>query len=351
MSALDSKAFGRPLGAITLFAPTIFVNAWLLFLVQPLFAKMALPLLGGASSVWNTAMVFFQAALLLGYLYAHVLSRTLPMRWQLVVHAGVMALAFPVLLLSIGASWQNPPAEAPAGWLLALFAACVGLPFFALAANAPLIQRWFARTDHADAKDPYFLYGASNLGSVLALLAYPLLIEPGLALRSQSWLWSGGYAVLAVMILACGLYAFRRPAAATAATEPAVPSDTPIDWRTRAHWCALAFVPAGLMLSVTTTITTDLVAVPLLWVVPLSLYLLSFVFVFARRQILKREWVLRAQAVLLFAAALAPFLASGGNTVIQLAIILAAFFATALAAHGELARRRPPATQLTEFYL
>ncbi len=350
MTASLSAPRAHRLEAIALFAPTIFLSAWLLFLVQPLFAKMALPLLGGTPNVWNTALVFFQAVLLLGYLYAHLLSRFAPPRLQLGLHALVLALAFIVLPLGIDAVWRNPPAEAPTGWLFALFGACVGLPFFAISANAPLLQRWFARTGHAHAHDPYFLYGASNLGSVLALLAYPALIEPLLPSRGQSWLWTGSYALLAVMIVGCGLISVggrddHRHAASTPADHGGV------GWNERLRWIALAFVPSGLLLSVTTFITTDLVAIPLLWVVPLSLFLLSFVFVFARKPVIKHGWMLTAQAPLLIAAASVIFVFGSSGAFWLMGVVLAAFFVTAMVCHGELARRRPATRHLTEFYL
>jgi len=343
------------LQAIALFAPTIFLSAWLLFLVQPLFAKMALPLLGGTPNVWNAALVFFQATLLLGYLYAHLLTRFVPMRLQVGIHAGVLALAFVVLPLGIGAAWQNPPAEAPTGWLFALFGVCVGLPFLAVSANAPLLQRWFARTGHRDAHDPYFLYGASNLGSMLALLAYPLLIEPLLPLQGQSWLWTGGYMLLAVLIVGCGLLTpgtlGRAKAATDSATSGTKSPARPISWRDRGWWIALAFVPSGLLLSVTSFITTDLVAIPLLWVVPLSLFLLTFVFVFARKPLIKHEWMVKVQAPFLIAAATITFLGSSGAALWQMGVVLASFFVLAMVCHGELAARRPAAVHLTEFYL
>lgn len=350
MTATLPTQRARPLEAIALFAPTIFISAWLLFLVQPLFAKMALPLLGGTPNVWNAALVFFQAMLLLGYLYAHLLSRFAPPRLQLGLHTLVLALAFVVLPLGIGAAWQNPPAEAPTGWLFALFGACVGLPFFAVSANAPLLQRWFARTGHPQAHDPYFLYGASNLGSVLALLAYPALIEPLLPLRGQSWLWTGGYALLVVMIVGCGLISIGGPADATR-TRVEMADDGAVVWRKRLHWIALAFVPSGLLLSVTTFITTDLVAIPLLWVVPLSLFLLTFVFVFARKPPIKHRWMLIAQSPLLIAGASVTFLFATKGGFWSMGIVLLAFFVTAMVCHGELARQRPAARHLTEFYL
>jgi len=350
MSASLFAPRARRLEAIAFFVPTIFVSAWLLFLVQPLFAKMALPLLGGTPNVWNTALVFFQAVLLLGYLYAHLLSRFVPLRLQLGLHALVLALAFVVLPLGIDAVWRDPPAEAPTIWLFTLFGACVGLPFFAISANAPLLQRWFVHSGHAQAHDPYFLYGASNLGSAIALLAYPALIEPLLTLRGQSWLWTGVYAALAVMIVVCGL--ITAGGRGVLAAAPGARDDgKAVTWNQRLQWIGLAFVPSGLLLSVTAFITTDLVAIPLLWVVPLLLFLLSFVFVFARKPLIKHAWMLKAQAPLLIAAALVTFIFASSGAVWMMGVVLAAFFVTAMVCHGELVQRRPAARHLTGFYL
>ena len=192
------------------FAGTMLLGAFLVFSIQPLFARMALPLLGGAPAVWNTAMVFFQSALLAGYAYAHCLSRCLGPRGQVAGHLSLLALASLSLPVAIGGGWEPPAGAMSIPWLIALMAWTVGLPFLAVAATAPLIQRWFADSGHAAAGDPYFLYGASNLGSILALLSYPLLVEPTLTLQQQGWLWAAGYGALALAITGCGLVVWRR---------------------------------------------------------------------------------------------------------------------------------------------
>src|SRR5947207_3137631 len=189
----------------------IFLSAALLFAVQPMFTKMVLPRLGGAPSVWSVAMVFFQAALLAGYAYAHLLTRYAPGRASVVIHVAVMLVACLALPLHIATGWGRPPEIGEAFWLLGLFAVSIGLPFFALAANSPLLQAWFARTDHPAAKDPYFLYAASNVGSFLALLAYPTMIEPLIPLRDQTRLWSVGFFVLILLIADCGYLLWRMP--------------------------------------------------------------------------------------------------------------------------------------------
>src|SRR6266550_194306 len=187
----------------------IFVSASLLFAVQPMFTKMVLPRLGGAPSVWSVAMVFFQAALLAGYGYAHLLTRYAPGRMSVVIHLLVMITACLALPLHIATGWGKPPAVGESFWLLGLFAVSIGLPFFALAANSPLLQAWFARSDHPAAKDPYFLYAASNVGSFLALLAYPTVIEPFVGLDDQARAWSVGFCLLILLLAACGVLLWR----------------------------------------------------------------------------------------------------------------------------------------------
>jgi len=342
------------------FGSTIFLSAWLLFQVQPMFAKMALPLLGGAPGVWNTALVFFQAVLLLGYLYAHFLGTRLPFKAQVIVHLVVLAVAFIALPVAIGDSWRQPPEGMPVAWLLGLLGASVGLPFFALSATSPLLQRWFGETGHESARDPYFLYGASNLGSLMALLVYPLLIEPNLALDDQSLFWTLGYVMLALAIAACGCIAFYylrrvRPAAEAEPERRIARPTGPVlgapTLKVRLQWVALAFVPSGLLVAVTTLMTTDLVAIPLLWVVPLTLYLLSFVFVFARRQILPLRTMIVIQAPLLILTALIATWNLTKYLYPIIGLMLLTLFVTAMVCHGRLAESRPPARHLTEFYV
>src|SRR6266481_48806 len=201
---------GRALLLAT-FTAAITLSAALLFMVQPMFTKMVLPRFGGAPSVWSVAIVYFQTALLAGYAYAHVLTRYAGPRASVVIHLAVMIAAAFALPLSIPTGWDRPPAAAEALWLMGLFTASIGLPFFALAANSPLLQAWFARTDHPAAKDPYFLYAASNVGSFLALLAYPTVIEPLVRLGDQTQLWSAGFVVLILLIAGCGVLLWRAP--------------------------------------------------------------------------------------------------------------------------------------------
>jgi hypothetical protein len=338
---------GQRVGILPLFAITLFASALLLFWVQPMFSRMVLPALGGSPAVWNTAMVFFQTALLAGYLYAHLVSRWLSLRRQLALHLVLLTLAALSLPIAIAPDWTPPTAGTPVLWLLALLAWCLGLPFLVVASTAPLLQKWFAASGHPAAHDPYFLYGASNLGSMLALLGYPLLLEPILTLDRQNQAWALGYAGLAVLVAICGLAAGRPQA--RAAPDHAAPATNAIGWGRRLHWLALAFAPSSLLLAVTSHITTDLASVPLLWVVPLSLYLLTFVIVFARKPLLAHGWMVKAQPFVVIPLVL--LFTETGASWLALLLHLAAFFVTAMVCHGELAKRRPATSHLTEFYL
>jgi hypothetical protein len=332
------------------FTLAIFTSAALLFVVQPMFAKIVLPRLGGSPQVWSVAMVFFQAALLAGYGYAHLLTRRAPGRTSVIIHVVVMLAACAFLPLHIAESWGRPPSSGVALWLIGLFTVSIGLPFFALAANAPLLQAWFARTDHPSAKDPYFLYASSNVGSFLALLSYPTLIEPFIRLHDQTMIWSVGFGVLILLIAGSGLLAGRWsiPDAAldTMDTEAA-----PVHWGDALAWVGLAAVPSGLLLAVTAHISTDIAAVPLLWVVPLALYLATFVIVFSRRPLIPHWLALAVQPFLIIVIVAVLIFDPVKHIVWQIAIHLTVFFVCALVCHGELARRRPPARNLTSFYM
>lgn len=330
------------------YTAAIFVSAALLFAVQPLFAKMVLPKLGGTPAVWSVAMVFFQAMLLAGYAYAHALTRLVPGRVSVAVHLAVMVMAVFALPLGIAAGWGRPPAAGQEFWLLGLFAASIGLPFFALSANGPLLQAWFARTGHPQAKDPYFLYAASNVGSFLALLAYPFVIEPFTRLPQQTMGWTVGFYALILMIALCGVFLLRsRDSLPDIATDDAAPPT----FRDALVWIALAAVPSALLIAITAHISTDVAAAPFLWVVPLALYLATFVIAFQSRPILPHRFVtfIAPLAVIMLVVSLA--LGAADQIVVLIALNLVGFFVLALMCHGELARRRPPARYLTSFYL
>jgi hypothetical protein len=336
---------------LAVYTAAIFVSALLLFSVQPLFTKMVLPRLGGSPAVWSVAMVFFQSLLLAGYAYAHLLmqikNRTIPVA----VHLVLLVVALLTLPLSISGGFGEPPTSGYAFWLLALFAVSIGLPFFALAANNPMLQAWFVRTGHPAAPDPYFLYASSNIGSFLALLSYPVLLEPMFTLRTQNLIWTVGYGLLILLIAGCGALLLRSPALAAAdlqveATDVPAPS-----WLQRARWIFLAAVPSGLLIAVTAHISTDVAAAPLLWVLPLSLYLLTWVLVFQSRPLIPHWLMLQLQPLAI--AGVVILLAVGGeqNLLLTLGGHQLCFFVIAMACHGELARTRPPAKYLTGFYV
>ena len=271
-----TRALGR--AAPALYAITLFLSALLLFAVQPMFAKMVLPRLGGAPTVWSVAMVFFQAALLTGYVYAHLLIRYLPLGTGALLHLGVLAAAAITLPIGIAYGFGTPPTSDIAIWLIGLFAVSIGLPFAALSATAPLLQGWFAASGHPQAGNPYVLYAASNLGSFAALVAYPSVIEPLLSLTRQAEWWSISFAVLVLLIATAALFVARRPSLASTAAPSA-----PASMRDRLAWVALSAIPSGLVIAVTSYMTTDVAAAPFLWVLPLALYLLTFVAVFRER--------------------------------------------------------------------
>jgi hypothetical protein len=332
------------------FTAAIFVSAALLFVVQPMFTKMVLPRFGGAPSVWSVAIVFFQAALLAGYAYAHWLTRYAPGRASIVIHLAVTIAATVALPPAIATAWGRPPPAGEALWLIGLFVTSIGLPFFALAANSPLLQAWFARTDHPAASDPYFLYAASNVGSFLALVSYPIAIEPFVRLGDEARFWSVGFGLLIALVAACGALLWRSQ---TLAPDTALEREAsaPPRWRDAGIWAALAAVPSGLLVAVTAHISTDVAAVPLLWVLPLALYLLTFVIVFARAPLIPHWLVVAVQPLGIVALVVAIIFDPLKSIVGLVALHIGVFFINALMCHGELARRRPPAEYLTGFYL
>jgi hypothetical protein len=337
---------------VALFSTTLFVSAFLMFLVQPMIARMVLPLLGGAPAVWNTCLVFFQALLLCGYGYAHGATAWLDARRHTIVHAVVLLM--PLLVLPIGLKQATPPpTQNPIGWLLLVLLMSIGLPFFVLSTSAAVLQKWYTSTDGEGADDPYFLYAASNLGSFIALIAYPLVVEPTLRLQQQTQLWTAGYAVFVALALTCAASVWRQRTASRSAHAGAVAAARAeaISWRRKAHWTLLAFVPSSLLMAVTTHMSTDVAAVPLMWIVPLALYLLTFVLAFSPKAAGVRALANRLMPLGVVALTLVLIAQVNSPLAVIIPLHVLVFAMMALVCHGALAADRPSASRLTEFYL
>lgn len=331
-----------PLPGRPLFVFTVFLGSFLLFLVQPMFARVALPSLGGAPGVWSVALVFYQGALLAGYIYAHILTKR-GGRVQPLIHLGLFAAAavtLPIALRSIG----GYEAIGPTIWLLLTLTVSIGPVFFVVSSQAPLLQRWYAMGAKTAGRDPYFLYAASNAGSLLALAAYPLVVEPYLGVETQRVAWSAGFVLLALLTGLAGRGLRLEPALEEEKAEP-------VTFKQYAYWTALAAVPSGLMLSTTSYLTMDIVSVPLLWVIPLGLYLLSFVIAFSEGGAVFVRQARFISPLLLLAIGSFAFQAEGLFAFLFAMAGLILLFYVALALHGELARTRPAPASLTNFYI
>lgn len=329
-----------------LFGITLFLSAALLFLVQPMVAKMLLPALGGTPNVWITCMLFFQAGLLVGYAYAHAGCRWLGVRVHGCLHLTLLLAAFAFLPIDL----TTTSAEGdPTSWLLGSLLLGVGLPYVMVSSSAPLLQKWFAV--QSGSRDPYFLYAASNLGSFAGLLSYPFLVEPALRLHEQSSLWMWGYVVLALLVVVCGVPLMRLSRSADDSTAQVEQTSDPPTALTRLRWVLLALVPSSLMLSVTMHLTTDIAAVPLLWIVPIAIYLLSFVLVFARWSLIPHCLMLRSMPAAVIVLVFVLLSEATEPPELLIAIHVIGLFWLCMTCHGELARTRPAAVYLTEFYL
>jgi hypothetical protein len=330
---------------VAVYATAIFLSALLIFAVQPMFTKMVLPTLGGSPSVWSVAMVVFQASLFIGYFYAHLLTHGLKPWRAAIVHLVFLLVVAASLPLGIAKEFGMPPEHGVTLWLIGLFFGSIGLPFIALAASAPLLQNWFISTGHKEAGNPYVLYSISNLGSFAALLAYPTLIEPLFSLTTQISLWSIGFYALAALVAVAG---YRNLDASRKEAEAVGPRPSATQCLL---WVVLAAIPSALVIAITAFISTDLAAAPFLWVLPLALYLLTFVAVFR-----ERPWVDHATVQRLVPYGVAPlaFGAMSADQVFWLVMIvinLMIFVVIALACHGEAYRTRPHRGRLTEYYL
>ncbi len=365
-SAAPTAAFGKPAteagpGTLWLYTLTMLLSALLLFSIQPMFAKMVLPVLGGSPSVWAVALAFFQGALLAGYCYAHALIRLLPAKLTGLLHLGFCLIAFLALPIALPESWQEPPLGDAYLWQFGLFAVAIGLPFMAVAANAPLLQAWFARTGHAQSADPYFLYAASNLGSFFALLGYPLVLEPMFGVKALSGFWMLGYLCLILGIATCFAVIWKRQAVSGVRSIEAASGDDRLagvgpNWQNRLTWIGLAMVPSALLTAFTTHIATDVASAPLIWVIPLALYLLTFVIVF-RDSVIRSSrddstdvlsWIHVVSIFLVFLQ-LSQRWVEGWFLTSSLGFIV--FMSSTLIAHRTLYESRPSASSLTEFYL
>jgi hypothetical protein len=353
MNTHSANSTDRNISLIVLFALTLFTSASLMFVLQPMFGKILLPLLGGSPSVWNTCMVFYQSMLFLGYLYAHYISTRHTEHRQIQIHAIIILISLIALPLALPENTSPPTESNPTFWLLGVLFLAIGLPFFVVSTTAPLLQKWFSKIGHHTSHDPYYLYTASNAGSLLALLSYPFLIEPNIGLENQKFLWSIGYVFLALLVSGCAVILWRSQ---SAKAQTSVADDNPVaddlDNKTIFHWLALAFVPSSMLLGLTNFISTDIASVPLLWIIPLTLYLLSFIIVFSKWNANIHPWMVKLQPIVLL-----PFIAySFINPAIlpfwlDLILHLAAFFLAIMVCHGELAKSRPHTRHLTTYYL
>jgi len=349
-TVLNETSIGQPAWARAAapwaFGGAMLLSATLVFALQPMFSKMVLPRVGGGAAVWTVALVFFQGALLAGYAYAHLLTSRLSLPRQIVVHAAVLVLAGMFLPIAVASGFDAPPTSGQGFWLIALFAASVGAPFAAVSATAPLLQSWFARTGRPDANDPYYLYGASNAGSLAALLAFPLLLEPQLGAHEQSIGWTIGFVLLGLAIMGCAFLAWRAgaPAAQAVAASHATSS-----LRERGKWVLLGLLPSALLVAATTHITTDVASAPLLWVIPLALYLLAFIMAFSQRTWLPPRVTALALPALV-AVTLVTAWSAGDWRLLSITVLGTLWLGTYVCCRA-LYETRPGADRLTEFYL
>ncbi|MGR8929326.1 MAG: fused MFS/spermidine synthase [Gammaproteobacteria bacterium] len=350
----NTKISSQPgLSPVILFAGTLFLSALLMFVLQPMFGKLLLPLLGGTPAVWNTCMVFYQTLLFGGYFYAHWLTNRVADLRQIQMHSALMIFSLFALPVALPID-PNPPTDTdPTFWLIWTLFIAIGLPFFVVSTTAPLLQKWFSHLGHHSSHDPYYLYAASNAGSLLALLSYPFLIEPHIGLADQRWYWSLAYGLLCVFILICAVALWRSQSENGDEENIVIGDDIPeLTLKQQLHWLVLAFVPSSLLLGLTQYISTDIAAVPLLWILPLTLYLLSFILVFSKWADRIRPAMLAAQpAVLLVFIAYSFINPAVLPYWLDLVLHCAAFFLAAMVCHGELAKHRPHARYLTRYYL
>ena len=338
------------------FSLTLLVSSFLLFLVQPMIGRMLLPSLGGTPAVWNACVLFFQAILLGGYAWAHYGPPRLGVRNHMLIHLALLAGVCLLLPMQLVEEWAVPVNGNPLGWLIGQLVLCVGLPFFVISSSAPLLQRWFGLLGDDGDSEPWFLYAVSNTGSLVALISYPFFFERYLGLTDQGWFWAFGFMLLAILFVICGFVTLKlapgKRLARAATVEQSVGENYgPLTWRQRFNYIILAAIPSSLMLGVTTIVSTDVGSFPLMWSIPLALYLLTFVFVFAKRQLIPHGWLIYVLPLLLLLMPLISLINAGRNPIQLISIHFGVFFVVAMVCHGELSRQRPSVSQLTEFYL
>jgi hypothetical protein len=341
--------------AMVVFTASIFTSATLLFVVQPMVGKLLLPKLGGAPAVWNTCMLFFQATLLAGYFCAHLLTRYLPLRAQIAMYVMGLILAWTRLPLSVDPRSVQALLDGadPNGWLLSVLVMRVAPVFFMLSITSPLLQNWFSKSGHPNAHDPYFLYSASNIGSILSLVLYPFVMELTWGVREQTQNWTWGFMGFIGLAALCGVVASigaGRGLRSVASTTAATPSSS-ISWKRRGYWVLLSAIPSSLMLGVTTYVSTDVSSVPLIWIIPLTLYLLTFVFAFGRKQWISAYWMGRIASLLILVIAVTVVTGANDPPGVIIPMHLLTFGAVAMFCHQRLAADRPDSSHLTEFYL
>jgi len=349
---MSSSGRNKQIFIATAYTSAIFTSAFLLFLIQPLFGKMVLPVLGGAPAAWITCMLYYQAVLLAGYAFAHLLTKIQSIRWQIAIQLAVLAVPLLALPIALPVGLDSPESSMPIVWLLGLLTTCVGLPIFAVSTCSPLLQRWFSFTEHDNAHDPYFLYAAGNVGSFIALLSYPFFFEVFMTTKVQSTIWSWVYVSLIFLFLVVIFFSLRNSVSLNQSTQaPPSTDQNKITRLHRMHWIFIAFIPSSLMLGTTSYITTDIAAIPLIWIIPLALYLLTFTIAFSPNIPIPKIfllWLMMLLASFNIVNQLQP-----GNFSISVSILLSLLllFIAALLWHRRLADLRPHTSKLTEYYL
>lgn len=341
---------------VMLFATTIFTSAFLLFQVQPLISKFILPWFGGSPAVWSTCMLFFQVTLFAGYVYAHLTTQHLSPRWQAGLHIALLLAAAILLPITPDDSWKPDGSSSPTFRIVALLTMCVGLPYFILSSTGPLLQRWFSL--QAPGVSPYRLYALSNIGSLLALISFPFVFEPALASPAQAGIWSWGFRVFAVFCAACAGRMFRSSNLDTLSQHAAARHEAadldhspPPSWADRATWFGLAMVASVMLLATTNQVCMDVATVPFLWIVPLTLYLMTFILCFDADRWYSRKWYLGLMGAAFLGVLKTLLSGTEVSIVLQVSVYLSAMFCCCMVCHGELSRQKPATRYLTQFFL